>query len=57
VVAVEPELDLVTRLDSELAAKLLRDDHLALGADSRSHTKQYNQTLLLDDGEDGTAFG
>lgn len=42
-VAVEPETHLVTRLDPELLAQLLRYDDLALRTDPMSHTSQYNQ--------------
>jgi hypothetical protein len=43
VVVVEPEADLVARLDPELVTKLLRDDDLPLRPDSMSHTEQYNR--------------
>lgn len=42
VVVMEPEADLVTRLDAKLVAQLLGDHDLALGADTMSHTYKYN---------------
>jgi len=38
VVAMEPEVDLVARLDPELVAKLLWDDDLSFRPDPMSHT-------------------
>lgn len=41
-IIVPPEADLVARLDPELVSQRLWDDNLALGADTMSHTSQYN---------------
>ena len=42
VVFVQPEIDLVTRFDTELIAQLLGNNDLPLGADAMSHTTRYN---------------
>ena len=42
VVVVEPEVDLVARLDAQLVSQLLGDDDLPLGTDTVSHTEEYN---------------
>lgn len=41
-VVVSPEADLVARLNPELVTQLFRDDNLTFGADTMSHTSQYN---------------
>lgn len=42
VVIVEPEVDLVAWFDPELVSQLLGDDDLPFGADTMSHTIEYN---------------
>lgn len=44
VVVVAPEADFVAGFDPELVAEFLRNDDLALGSDTVSHTDQYNST-------------
>ena len=44
VVAVAPEADLVTRLDPQFIAQILRDHDLALRSDPVSHTVEYNHS-------------
>lgn len=41
-IVVDPEADLVARLDPQLIAELLRNDDLAFRPDSMSHTTEYN---------------
>jgi hypothetical protein len=41
-IIVPPEADLVARLDPELVSQRLWDDNLTLGADTVSHTYEYN---------------
>jgi hypothetical protein len=41
-IIVPPEADLVARLDPELVPQRLWDDNLTLGADTVSHTYEYN---------------
>jgi hypothetical protein len=43
VVSVQPEVDFVPGLDAKLVTEIFGDDYLALGANLRSHTVQYNQ--------------
>jgi Transcriptional regulatory protein, C terminal len=47
VVSVEPEVDLVARLDAEAVSEVLGDDDLALGAHLGGHTWKYNPALSL----------
>ncbi|GAC1377721.1 MAG: hypothetical protein NVSMB4_07270 [Acidimicrobiales bacterium] len=42
VIIVEPEVDLVARLDAQLISKFLGDDDLTFWADAMSHTDKYN---------------
>lgn len=42
VIVIEPEADLVARLDAQLVTQLLRDGDLTFRSDSVSHTAQYN---------------
>ena len=44
-IIVPPEADLVARLDPELVSQLLWDDNLTLGADTVSHTCEYNLAI------------
>jgi hypothetical protein len=46
-IIVPPETDLVARLDPELVSQLLWDDNLTLGADTMSHTYEYNLAGVL----------
>jgi hypothetical protein len=41
-IIVPPETDLVARLDPELVSQRLWDDNLTFGADTVSHTYEYN---------------
>lgn len=41
-ISVSPEGDLITGFDPQLVTELLRDDHLAFGANTMSHTSKYN---------------
>jgi hypothetical protein len=43
VIVVEPEADLVARLNAELIAKFLRDDDLSFRPNSMCHTGEYNR--------------
>lgn len=45
-IVVPPEADLVARLDPEFVSQLFRDDDLTLGADTVSHTYQYNFAVI-----------
>jgi hypothetical protein len=45
-IIVPPEADLVARLDPELISQRLWDDNLTLGADTVSHTHEYNLATL-----------
>jgi len=55
VVIVEPEAHLVARLDAELISQLLGDDDLPFGADTVSHTIEYNLHPTWTSGEAAAA--
>ena len=55
VVAVTPETDFVTRLDTELVAQFLGDDDLAFRAHSMSHTVKYDSVRSGGDGHRSAA--
>jgi hypothetical protein len=42
VIVVEPEVDLVAGFDAQAVSQLLGDHDLPLGADTMSHTDEYN---------------
>ena len=41
-IVVEPEADLVARVETQLVPELLRDHDLTLRSNSMSHTQEYN---------------
>lgn len=45
-IILPPEADLIARLDPELISQRLWDDNLTLGADTVSHTHEYNLATL-----------
>lgn len=46
-IVVQPEADLVARLDPELVSQCLWYDNLTFGADTVSHTYKYNLRYSL----------